>query len=162
MKPRRREEARARKLFRKIRIGSHYEWVNAVGEKHVIRVKQKRLTLTPTDAKCEMKGVYFFLDKTGETRGEGHPAYAAYDSWERVTPKTKKFKGARPRRQPIHAKWFCVVCDRQMKHPLPVMGSPCCRDEIVIRFWATGKHDTLCVCSDCDPDDKRRSALKGS
>jgi hypothetical protein len=149
-------EAKARKLFRTTRVGSHYEWTGYRGELHVIRVKQKRLTVGD-DPCVEIKGVFFFLDKEGNPRGEGHPAGASCDGWQKIGPVLRKWKGKRPKRSPIHEVVRCDSCEYKLTKPEQfregsdgTLYSVCCSDEVDRSRWFSGDHDGTCLCEECE------------
>ncbi len=147
-------EARARRLFRKIQLGHHYEWVNHYEVLHVLRVQSKRLTVGK-DPCVEVSGVFFFLHgKTSEPCGEGLPAGS--HEWNEVGPVFRKWKGTTPKRSPLHTEWYCLGCDREILFAGTTSSllagttiSLCCHCSIYKKQIYKGEHDDTCLCEEC-------------
>ena len=140
------QEEETLKLFSRIQRGRDYEWVNEEGERHVLRVESKRLTLGK-ETKVEVSGVFFYLDASGEPRGEGWPAYSSV--WNRVFPNMKRWEGTKPRRNPLHAEYFCADCRKVLSDEVAL--SPCCEEAVHSMRIFKGEHDETCLCEDCKP-----------
>ena len=144
------QEEETLKLFSLVQVGRDYEWINAVGDRHVLRVDSKRMTLGK-ELKVEVSGIFFYIDETGEPRGEGFPSYA--DVWNQVFSLSGNFKlweGTRPNRQPIHAEYFCDDCGDTISEKAPHdLLSPCCQETVRCKRIYKGEHDDSCLCEDC-------------
>lgn len=147
-------EARARKLFRKARIGKHYVWTNSYGDRVVLRVLQKRLTVGATGFAAEVRGIMWDLRDDGVLTGECHPRGLVRPNWITLAGRgLPVWKGKRPRRTPIYIEYRCANCERRVD-PLAIEHdtSPCCLDVVDERRMAGREHDTRCVCDDCEEE----------